>query len=78
MEKKEMKYILIFTALLGGCAIAPAGFSDREHGYNRDDGSRRNHDYNDANYLNYSYCGECRIQRGIVIGAVTHSAPSDN
>ena len=71
-----MKYILILTALLGGCAIAPAGFSDREHGYNRGDGGRRGRDYNDANYLNYSYCGACGNQQGIIICAVTHSAPS--
>ena len=71
-----MKYILLLTAFIGGCAIAPVSFSDREHGYNRGDGSRRDRDYNDANYLNYSYCGECGNRRGIVICAVTHSAPS--
>jgi hypothetical protein len=71
-----MKYILILTALLGGCAIAPAGFSDGEHGYNRGDGNRRDRDYNDASYLNYSYCGECVNQRGTFIRAVTYSAPS--
>jgi hypothetical protein len=76
MEKNEMKYILLLTAFIGGCAIAPVGFSDRERGYNRGDGSRRDRDYNDANYLNYSYCGECGNQRGIVICAVTHSVPS--
>jgi hypothetical protein len=51
-----MKYIviLILIALLGGCAIAPAGYGDRERGYNRGDGNYRYHDYNDANYHNNS------------------------
>jgi hypothetical protein len=55
-----MKYIviLILIALLGGCAIAPAGYGDRERGYSRGDGNHRDHDYNDANYHNYSYHGE--------------------
>lgn len=69
-----MKYILFLTALLGGCAIAPAGFGDREHGYNPGDGSHRDRDYNDAKYLNYGYCGACGNQRRIVICALTHSA----
>jgi hypothetical protein len=49
-----MKYILILTVFIGSCAIAPPGFSDREHGYKPGDGSRLDRDYNDANYLNYS------------------------
>jgi len=51
-----MKYFVILltlAALLGGCAIAPAG----ERAYNRGDGSYRNGDYNDANYHHYSYRG---------------------
>ena len=64
-----MKYILILTilaALLGGCAIAPAGYGDnrgdyyRERGYNRGDGNYRDRNYyrGDWNYRNYSYRGE--------------------
>jgi hypothetical protein len=56
-----MKYFVILltlAALLGGCALAPAAYGDRERGYNRGDSSYRNPDYNDANYLHYSYRGE--------------------
>ena len=55
-----MKYILtlILVGLLGGCAIAPAGYGDQERGYNRGDGNYRDHDHNDAIYRNYSYRGE--------------------
>lgn len=53
-----MKYILILSilaALLGGCAVVPAGYGDRERGYNRGDGSYLDRDYNDGNYRNYNY-----------------------
>jgi hypothetical protein len=58
---KDMKYILILSilaALLGGCAVAPAGHGDREPGSNRDDGNYRYRDYNDAKFRNYTYFGE--------------------
>jgi hypothetical protein len=49
-----MKYILtlsILAALLGGCAIVPAGYGDnrgyyQERGYYRGDGNYRDRDYN--------------------------------
>jgi len=56
-----MKYILILLTLaasLGGCAITPAAYGDREHDYNRGDGNYLNRDYNDANYHHYGYGGE--------------------
>jgi hypothetical protein len=52
-----MKYILILSilgAFLGGCAVAPGGYGDRERGY---DGNYRYRDYNDGNYHHYSYRG---------------------
>jgi hypothetical protein len=52
-----MLTLSILVALLGGCAIAPAGYGDRERGYNRDDGHYRAPEYNDANYHHYSYLG---------------------
>ena len=58
-----MKYILILSilALLGGCAIVPAGYGDhrdgyyRERDYNRGDGNYRERYYNqgDGNYRDY-------------------------
>jgi hypothetical protein len=63
----DMKYILILSilaALLGGCAIVPAGYGDhrdgysyRERGYNRGDGNYRDRYYyqGDGNYRDYSY-----------------------
>jgi hypothetical protein len=56
-----MKYILILSilaALLGGCAVVPAGYGDRERGYNRGDGNYPGRDYNDGIHRNYSYRGE--------------------
>jgi hypothetical protein len=59
----DMKYILILSilALLGGCAIVPAGYGDhrdgyyRERDYNRGDGNYRERYYNqgDGNYRDY-------------------------
>jgi hypothetical protein len=46
-----MKYILILSilaALLGGCAIVPAGYGDHRDGY---------YNQGDGNYRNYSYRG---------------------
>jgi hypothetical protein len=63
----DMKYILILSilaALLGGCAIVPAGYGDhrdgysyRERGYNRGDGNYRDRYYyqGDGNYRDYGY-----------------------
>jgi hypothetical protein len=63
----DMKYILILSilALLGGCAIVPAGYGDhrdgyyRERDYNRGDRNYRERYYNqgDGNYRDYSYRG---------------------
>ena len=60
-----MKYILILSilALLGGCAIVPAGYGDhrdgyyRERDYNRGDGNYREREYNrgDGNYYRERY-----------------------
>jgi hypothetical protein len=70
-----MKYILILsilTAALGGCAIAPADYGDRERGSNRDDGNYRYRDYNDGKFLNYGHCGE-QGQRMSVPTVAAHS-----
>ena len=53
-----MKYILILSILatsLGGCAVSPALYGDRERGYNRGDSNDLDRDYNDGNYRNYNY-----------------------
>lgn len=55
-----MKYILILSmlaALVGGCAVGPPGYGDRERNFNGD-GSYRGHDFNDGNYHKYSYRGD--------------------
>ena len=68
-----MKFILIFSivaAVLGGCAIVPAGYGDNrdgyygDRGYNRGDGSYRGRDYNrgDGNYRDYNNREEQRSQ----------------
>jgi hypothetical protein len=61
----DMKYILILSilALLGGCAIVPAGYGDhrdgyyREREYNRGDGNyyrERYYNQGDGNYRDFS------------------------
>jgi hypothetical protein len=65
-----MKYVLILFVLagfLGGCAVAPAGYSDNrggyytERGYYRGDGDRdRYYNRGDGNYRDYGYRGDRR------------------
>jgi hypothetical protein len=53
----NMKYILILSiliALFAGCAVAPAGYGDRERGFDRDDGNYLHRDYNDGKFRKYS------------------------
>jgi hypothetical protein len=63
-----MKYILIFSivaAMLGGCAIVPAGYGDQRNGYYQQRDYQRGGGYdrdryfnqNDRNYRDYSYRG---------------------
>jgi hypothetical protein len=52
-----MKYILILWllgAMLGGCAIAPTSYGDREHGLDRDGDNYQYRDHNDGIFRNYS------------------------
>ena len=63
-----MKPILVLSlaaAMLGGCAIVPAGYGDHrdgyyaDRGYHRGDGRYRGGDFNgsDGNYRDYDYRG---------------------
>jgi hypothetical protein len=57
----DMKCILILSilaALLAGCAVVPAGYGDRERGYNRGEDNYRDRDFNDGNFRHYSFRGE--------------------
>jgi hypothetical protein len=62
---KHSLILSILAALLGGCAIVPAGYGDHRDGYyqerryDRGDGSYRDRYYNqgDGNYRDYSYRG---------------------
>lgn len=67
-----MKYVLGlgFAALLGGCAIAPAGNGDAEH-----NGNYLHRDYNDGYYHKFSYYGEHGNQGDIAGTALVDEMP---
>jgi hypothetical protein len=70
----DMKYVLglSFAALLGGCAIAPAGYGDAERGYNHDNGNYLHREYNDGYHYRFGDRGEHGNQRNL---AATSQAP---
>ena len=51
---KDILILSLLVALFGGCAVAPAGYGDRERGSGRDDGNYLHRDYNDGKFRNYS------------------------
>lgn len=56
--KKCAVILSIVAALLGGCAVAPMGYGDRERGYDHGNRSYGDRDYNDGNYGHYSFRDE--------------------